>query len=153
MVGFPENLLQRYEICRFAYPLAGHLKDRTSWTPLHEAAQNGYTEVVRLLLTQDDIETNIGDQSFETPLSSAARNGQIEVVKLLLAQDDIEINSKHLFSWTPLDWAFSQGCAEVVKLLLTRDGFEIDLKTWDGSFQGLLSWAAKKGHTKVVKDY
>ena len=63
-------------------------EDEYGQTPLSWAAQNGHTEVVKLLL---DVKANIKaeDKSGQTPLSLAAQNGHTEVVKLLL---DVKAN-------------------------------------------------------------
>lgn len=53
-------------------------------TPLSFAAENGYEEVVTLLLNDERVDPDYGDYKGRTPLSFAAANGQEEVVKLLL---------------------------------------------------------------------
>ena len=53
-------------------------------TPLHNAARDGHSEAVQLLLTADG-DPNANAQSNGTPLHKAAENGHSEAVKLLLA--------------------------------------------------------------------
>ena len=52
-------------------------------TPLFEAAQNGHTDTVCLLLDKG-AKPNIPDEYGESPLKAAARKGHKEVVKLLI---------------------------------------------------------------------
>src|SRR4051812_22415159 len=50
-------------------------KDDWGRTPLSVAAENGHLEVVRLLLSRDDVEADSEDKSGRTPLSRAAAEG------------------------------------------------------------------------------
>lgn len=78
-------------------------------SPLHCAADQGNTEIVKLLLNQEGIDINSIDTSCigiindfrywilafnVTPLIYAASSGHTEVVKLLLNQEGIDINYK-----------------------------------------------------------
>ena len=63
-----------------------NVRDHCGWTPLHEACNHGYLEVVRTLL---DHGAGINDPGGAhcggvTPLIDAAINGHIEVVRLLV---------------------------------------------------------------------
>jgi hypothetical protein len=55
----------------------------TSHTPLHMAASNGYTDIMKLLITKG-ANINIENIYFGTPLNLAAKNGETAAVKLLL---------------------------------------------------------------------
>ena len=59
-------------------------------TLLWRAADNGYEEVVRELLEQDEVNPNAADQDGQTPLSRAACNGYEGVVRILLERDDVD---------------------------------------------------------------
>ena len=65
--------------------------------PLHDAAMNGYTETVRLLL-EHGADINCTDNSGYRPLHYAAMNGNTETVRLLLdrgADKETETNRSH----------------------------------------------------------
>lgn len=67
----------------------------TGETALHKAAQQGYTDVVKLILDYDRVDPNVQDYSGETPLFSAAWLGFSDEVLALLdggADPDIANN-------------------------------------------------------------
>jgi len=119
-------------------------------TPLYIAAQNGHTEVVKLLLAIPDIDVNKGRIDVgATPLFTAAQNGHTEVVKFLLARSDIDVNEAITDGTTPLFMGSQNGHTEIVKLLLARP--EIDVNKSISSGATPLYIAAQNGHTEVVK--
>ena len=70
-------------------------KDDDGRTPLSWAAENGHSEVVKLLLEKEGIDLDSKDIEYgQTPLSWAAENGHSEVVKLLLEKEGIDLDSK-----------------------------------------------------------
>ncbi len=127
--------------------------------PLTEAAKNGHSECVRLLLSAPGIKVNHGE-----PLCLAAKNGHAECVKLLLAAPGIAVNREfHPTVWClpdltfsgysvqydrtysyPLSLAAKNGHVECVKLLLAVPGIDVNL----GS---PLELAAENGHAECVK--
>lgn len=81
------------------------LTDDDDSTPLHLAAQNGFTEIIGLLL---DCGADINEDEFEeTPLYEAVRFGQIETVQFLL-ENGANIEAKGMFL-TPLYLAVHNG--------------------------------------------
>jgi hypothetical protein len=126
-----------------------NLKDSYDQTPLLWAVKGGHEKMVKLLLTQDDIEVNSKDKYNRAPLLWAAEGGHEKMVKLLLTQDDIEVNSKDKYNQAPLFWAAKNGHENIVKLLLARDDIDVNSKE---SLSGTpLSSAAEKGHENIVK--
>ena len=69
-----------------------------SWTPLHEAANRNYVEIVGYLLDNGaDIDPQGGDD-LETPLIDAASNGHIDTMKLLIEKGaDCKLRDKKVF--------------------------------------------------------
>jgi len=111
-------------------------------TPLHHAAWNGSTEVVRLLLT-GRARTDVSDKEGKTPLHHAHLT---EVVTLLLtggARTDVADKE----GWTPLHWAAWGGHPEVARLLLAG-GARTDVA--DKSGYTPLHWAAINDQREVV---
>lgn len=88
-------------------------------TVLIQAAYNGHTKFVRLLLEAKANPNQPNEISGAIPLVSAAAEGKIKTVKLLLKakadpnQDNIKYNG-----YTPLWWSAREGRIEVTRLLL-----------------------------------
>jgi len=87
-------------------------------TPLLWSALNGYKAVVRLLLTEHNIDVDYKDVRGNTALLYAAKNGHSVVVRLLLATGKVDVNAKDRNAKTPLLLAVRENHAHVVQLLL-----------------------------------
>ena len=97
-------------------------KSRTGDTPLHVAAMNGRTEVVKLLLA-GKADVNARNDYGVTPLHNAAGNGLTEVVALLLA-GGADVNAKDEFGQTPLKMAGVDSRNMLKDLLRQHGGHE-----------------------------
>ena len=76
-------------------------KDIQGWTPLHEAAEAGRTDIVQLLLDAGaDVEAS--DKYGRTPLHTACEFGNTTTVQLLLEQG-ADPNARNKWDRTPLD--------------------------------------------------
>lgn len=90
--------------------------DELGWTPLHDAAIQGNTEIVKLLL---EAGANVNAQDKEdlyTPLHDAARMNHSEIVRLLLACG-ADTSLKDRWNNTPLNIAQEYKFEEIVDLL------------------------------------
>ena len=123
--------------------------DCGGFTPLIWAAQRGNKEVVRLLLTRDDIEPDKSNNLGQTPLSKASFLGHESVVRLLLARDDVNPNTRDNLGRTPLLLAAERGDEGVVRLLLVRDDVNPDWRDRNGITP--LWRATFGGHEGVVR--
>ena len=87
-------------------------------TPLHRAARDGDTNLVKVLIT-NHADINAKERDGRTPLHWAALNGHLDVVNLLLvngaAVDAMENDGK-----TPMHCAAMNDHLEIVKLLLAN---------------------------------
>jgi ankyrin repeat protein len=67
-----------------------------------DAVDDGYEDVVRLLLDTGEVKIDSKIWYGRTLLLWAAENGDKAVVQLLLDTGEVEINSKDEYSWTPV---------------------------------------------------
>lgn len=169
------GMLRRFGYYRIQ-ALISFFKDYFGFTPLHTACQNGYVDVVNLLLDREaDVE--IIDNDGWTPLYTACVNGRLEIVKLLLNRGaDFTMTSHFKFTplhaasqkghfeillnrganfaiankdgWTPLHSACQNGHFEIVKLLLDRGA---DLTITDDYEWTPFYVACQNGHNGIVK--
>ena len=136
-----------------------HMESNSSWndhqnqngkTPIHIAAMNGHSEVVKLLAiyTDHDAKNNViqGNAGW-TPMQLAAMNGCTEVVKVL-ANLSKEPNAPQYGGWTPIQLAAENGHTEVVKILAAQ--CKIPNAPGHGGWTPI-QLASENGHTDVVK--
>jgi len=87
-------------------------------TPLHYAAQDGYADVVKLLIEAGaSLDTRAEDGSTALLLAMGNERGDLEPAKLLL-QAGADPNIPNRYGRTPLFWVVTNGQAELVRLLL-----------------------------------
>jgi ankyrin repeat protein len=111
-------------------------------TPLHFAALNGYTDVVRLLLTTN-AEVNAKDDTGTTPLHLAVAKEHKDVVELLLAHK-ANVDSKDKNGVTPLYLAAG---VDIAQLLLASMA---DVNAKDNRGATPLDVASASGHIDVA---
>ena len=121
---------------------------RGGYTPLHYAAGWGHLDVVKYLLSRNDVNVNRNHRG-ETPLYWAAYNGHLDVVKYLLSRNDVSVNVRNNRGETPLFWAVRNGHLDVVKYLSSRDDVDVNART-DYGYTSLLQ-AALYGYLEAVK--
>lgn len=121
--------------------------------PLYEAARNGNTSMVQLLLDYGAVVQT----SMYNALSGAAQFNHKEVVKLLLNRradaggrpTQIGSQKTEVFvGATPLRLSAMKGHTDIVKLLL-ENGANVNIRGQTG--RTALHWAALKGHRDTVK--
>ncbi|KAF5639783.1 ankyrin repeat [Fusarium tjaetaba] len=131
----------------------GHPADSkgVNWpTPLSYAATYGQEEVVKILLSRDDVDPNSEDKmSNMTSLCRAAKRGNTAIVKMLLAKQGISADHKGLLKRTLLSFAAQEGHLAVVRLLLSR--LDVDPNSTDAMRRTPLSLAAGNRYTAVVQ--
>ncbi|SNX85550.1 uncharacterized protein MEPE_04259 [Melanopsichium pennsylvanicum] len=117
--------------------------------PLHFAAKEGKTEIIRWLITEAGAIVEMEDREGETPLHKAAMAGKLSITSLLLSHG-ANANAKDTDGWTALHNACSRGYLDLVRLLIDRGGAEIDIQGGRGAWTPLMN-AASKGHLPVVR--
>ncbi|CAL4124050.1 unnamed protein product, partial [Meganyctiphanes norvegica] len=72
------------QLLKEGHPTNGH--DNRGWRPLHEAAANGHTECVRLLLMADDVEIESLTHEGQSSLLLACQHWQPEIAQEVVKQ-------------------------------------------------------------------
>ncbi|KAK1830600.1 ankyrin repeat-containing domain protein [Podospora conica] len=126
-------------------------------------SENGFTDIVELLLTRNDLDINIRDSITHqdhscNALSWAAWKGHLEVVRLLLTRQDLEPERLES-AWgemplyfsgdLPLHHATYRGHAEIVELLLGDSRVNINARSRKDYTP--LQVACRIGNTKLVQ--
>lgn len=117
--------------------------------PLHFAAKDGKTDIVRWLITQAGAIVEMEDREGETALHKAAMAGKLSVASLLLSHG-ADANAQDADGWTALHNACSRGYLDLVRLLVDRGHAQIDVQGGRGAWTPLMN-AASKGHLPVVR--
>lgn len=129
-----------------------NLYDENFFTPVHYAAQNGWSEVLKILLENG---ANASPKSAPkdrewTPIHYAAKSGHLEIVKILIS-NRVDKEIKTSFGLTPLLVGAEFGHAEIVKFLL-EERAEKNVKTIpDNHCMNALHYAAVGGFADVVQ--
>ena len=119
-------------------------------TALAWASRRGHEGVVRVLLEQGDVNSDIpGTKYGSAPLLWAAENGHEGVVRILLERNDVNPDKRDSLSRTPLLLASLNGHEGIVRMLLERDN--VNPNTLDRGRRTPLSWASRRGHEGVVR--
>ena len=108
-------------------------KNEDEQTPLHLAAKNGRTKIVKELLKRDKYSVNDEDFESQTALHLACIHGHFKVVAALI-KADADIQARNYCLWTPLDCAAAHGWVKCAKLLIQVHWYShipvYDTATW-----------------------
>lgn len=143
--------------CVFVHPTQPHRVasltiDRAGnpegWTPLMLAASDGFTSVVKILLSRGADVAVQADHGF-TALLLAATDGFFDVCKILVdAGSDLEVATATMGS-TPLHLAGEVGDVELMRVYIEA-GADVNTCRPDGA--SVLFTASEKGHVGAVRE-
>jgi len=95
------------------------LEEMDDWIPIYWAAEKGYMEIVKLLLTKG-ADLAVANKNGWTPLIAASDKGHIDVVQLLI-EKGVDVNTKDKDARTAL-WYARESSHNAVVQLLYRSG-------------------------------
>ncbi|CAI7663977.1 unnamed protein product [Penicillium pancosmium] len=139
---FVTTLLVRHDI-------EANCRDHASrQTPLGYVAQKGDLSMLKLLLSQKDIEVDARNKYGQTPFLEAAANGHVEIMEVLF-EHGADPNWRDQNGYSPLTWAVLSGHDPVIETLLSMS--EVNPNLVDENGQIPLCWASKKGNKTAVR--
>lgn len=115
---------------------------------LYLAAQNGYFDIVKILVEKDPNVTDLRGYLGRTPLMVAAKNGHLGIVKYFMSLPLTNINSQDNDENTPLIWAAFNNHSKIVENLL-ENGANTSVK--DAGGNTALYWSTQLGYINIVK--
>ncbi|RSM02612.1 hypothetical protein CEP52_007866 [Fusarium oligoseptatum] len=128
-------------------------------TALTLAAQNGFRDIVDMLIADGRVEIDQKDDEGHTPLLLAAKGGHEDVVEALLMNETVNPDCRDEKGRTPLSRAMGAGCdcsnsllqgyKGVVRRLLADH--RVDPNSRDEKSNTPLYHAAKNGHASLVE--
>lgn len=138
-------------IAKILFQEGGKINEKDEWgrTSLMWAATYNNIEMVRVLLSQNDIDVNLKDNDGNTALSWAAAISRPEIVEILLRRRDIKVNTQNSIERTPLLYAIRSGNFESALLLLSHD--DIDMDSCDRNGWNAILYAIDRAAVTVVQ--
>lgn len=116
--------------------------------PIHLAAINGHTHVLKHLISKSLVNKNIGSQEGKTPLHYAAQNGHLQAVKFLI-QQKANINARDIHGTLPIHIAAINGHIDILTFFIGNMHIQPDAL----GFENLtpLHYASHNGHLTSVQ--
>src|SRR4051794_26986099 len=114
-------------------------------SPLHSAARNGRSEMVRILVERFHADVNKPGFRNWTPLHCAAFGGHANAIWQIKGFTGVDIEAKAIDSWTPLHLAAANGHLEAVQALV-QAGASVNARIteFDESYGGTPLFLARK---------
>lgn len=107
-------------------------QDMGGYSALMVAAMNGDREIVRSLLSRDDLDLDLKEELYGYTALRLAIDYQYEEIVGALLDYGANPNIKDVFGYTVLMWAAMNGYVGIVKRLLTSPIIDLNIKTAQG---------------------
>lgn len=121
--------------------------DNRGWSPIHEAAAQGFPGCLEFLLRQPSVDPDWQNHEKETAMLLAAREGNYQCLRALLnVQADVDLATNEGF--TPLWEAIRCRSVESIRLLVKK-GADVNVRTII-NMQTPLHLAVELGHANIV---
>jgi ankyrin repeat protein len=125
-----------------------NIPDDSGRSPLSEAALSGNSEVVKLLLDQENIQTSLRDRFGRNALHWAAIDGSVATISCLIESGKFPADSTDRQGRTPLSYAAELGQLDAILFLLSRK--DVDVQSVDDDGVNALMYASRSGHSDCV---
>lgn len=104
-----------------------NMKDKTGWSALWIAAENGCQQIVARLCANGRVDVNSPDSQGDTALHVASRKGNLSAVDALLLSGRVHVNEKGWRGRTPLFDASASGEEAICRRLLCEKNIDISI--------------------------
>ena len=123
--------------------------DEKQLTAFHSAVIRGHLDVVKFLVSVDNIDVNALDMNKAYPLHYAVWNDDVDIITFLVSCHGVDLNIAGANGRTPLHEAVKSGFLDVLQIL--AGGYGININCEDD--QGITPFhlAAKRGHDTIVQ--
>ncbi|XP_015914379.3 delta-latroinsectotoxin-Lt1a [Parasteatoda tepidariorum] len=108
-----------------------NVKDKKGYTPLHFAAESGYSGFIKFLLDHGADGNKKIDSGLLTPLHIAAKNGFVKAVQTLIDSNSTNLNESDESGFTALHHA-TLGGSEIVRTLIDSKRINVNAKSLTG---------------------
>ena len=95
------------------------VEEKNFCTPLHVAAQRGYSSICWILLIESELSLNDLDSYSNTPLHTAAANGHARVVRIFI-ETGADCEAKNCHNLLPLDVAANEDCRVLLRQAIMK---------------------------------
>ena len=95
-------------------------------SPLFSACKRGNIQIIKILLSMENIDVNQVEPDGKTPLYAACMAGSTQIVRTLLSAENFDVNQTGPYGMTPLYKACMKGYLEIVKLLLSKENIRVN---------------------------
>jgi ankyrin repeat protein len=122
--------------------------DKFGNAPIHQAAQAGHIDIVRILI-EYGCPINLKQNFSWRPIHYAASNGYTEMFKMLI-EYKADLKAVNGYGFSPIHLAAQEGYIEIVNILL-KQGIHLDTPILNADGNTPLQVAAQNGHIKLVE--
>merc|ERR1712218_470186 len=125
-------------------------RDGKGLSGLHLAADNGYSELLEVLLAEDKINVNLTNKNRNTALMFACSSGHEDIVRRLSQAPGVDLNCRDVHGLTALHWAVAGNKPACVSVLREVAGLDWNVRTDDDGWYPL-TMAIEKGRADILQ--